>query len=121
MALLLAVSVTSVVHDVPYVAAFTPVNTNAQPFSGTMSLNYDHRVVTGTYTDTSVQAGAPLRNRINLPVSGGVSAGGAMTLVIGPLTFHGRLRGQWITGTATIRGRLYTFKAREGRPGHPVP
>jgi hypothetical protein len=54
-------------------------------------------------------------------VSGGVDGKGYITLLIGPLTVRGTLEGQWIGGTATYGGRTYTFRARQGSPGHPVP
>lgn len=107
----------SVVRDVPYVAAFAPINSVAQPFSGTMRLNFNHGIVSGYYNDTSGAPGAPLANRLRVPVSGGVSSDGSINLVIGPLSFHGKLHGRWMSGTAFIHGRIYTFKAKQGVPG----
>jgi hypothetical protein len=85
-----------------------------------MNLTYSRGIISGTYTDMSTDPRAPLANRIRVPVSGGVDSTGNMTLVIGPLSFHGTLRGQWIKGTATIYGRIYTFQARQGAPGKPA-
>jgi hypothetical protein len=116
----LALNAHSVARNVPYVAAFQPANSVAQPFSGTMSLTYNHGIVSGTYTDSSSDPRAPLANRVRLAVSGGVDSTGNMTLLIGPLSFHGTLHGQWIKGTATVYGRIYTFQARQGAPGKPA-
>jgi hypothetical protein len=121
LALTFAMSTQAVAKDVPYVAAFAPLNSNAQPYSGNMKLNFNHGTISGTYTDTSLKPGGPLYNRRNVPVSGGVNSSGHATLLIGPLSFHGTLSGQWFSGTATVKGRIYTFKARQGSPGNPVP
>lgn len=121
LALTLAMSTQTVAHNVPYVAAYTPVNSNAQPYSGNMKLNFNHGIISGTYTDTSIKPGAPLYNRRNVPVSGGVDASGRANLIIGPLSFRGTLEGPLFSGTATIHGRRYTFKAHQGSAGHPAP
>ncbi|MGC2130789.1 MAG: hypothetical protein WA629_11910 [Candidatus Aquilonibacter sp.] len=110
-----------VTRNVPYVAAFTLLNSNAQPYSGNMTLNFNHGKISGTYTDTSLKPGGPLYNRRNVPVSGGVNSSGHATLLIGPLSFHGTLSGEWFSGSATVNGRIYTFKARQGSPGKPAP
>jgi len=102
---------------VPYVAAFAPLNSNTHPFSGAMRLNYSEGVISGTYTDTSVKPGGPLANRINAPVTGGLSANNYLHFSIGALSFRGTLNGEWIKGTATYHGRNYTFEARQGVPG----
>jgi len=117
LGLTLAMSAHSVARDVPYVAAFTPVNSNAAPDSGTMKLNFNHGIISGTYTDTSIKPGAPLYNRRNVPVSGGVDSSGRANLIIGPLSFRGTLEGPLFSGTATVHGRRYTFKAHQGTPG----
>ena len=107
----------SVVRNVPYVAAFAPLNSSASPFSGTMRLNFNHGIVSGYYDDTSISPRGPLANRLRVPVSGGVSGDGSINLLIGPLSFHGRLHGRWMKGTATAYGRIYTFSAKQGVPG----
>ncbi len=107
----------SVARNVPYVAAFAPLNSNAHPYSGTMRLNFNQGVISGTYTDTSVKPGGPLANRINAPVTGGLSANNYLHFAIGALSFRGTLNGEWIKGTATYHGRSYTFEARQGVPG----
>jgi hypothetical protein len=121
LALTIAMTTQSVARDVPYVAAFVPIHSNAQPYSGNMTLNFNHGTISGKYTDTSLKPGGPLYNRRNVPVSGGVNSSGQATLLIGPLSFHGTLSGQWFSGTATAKGRIYTFKARQGSPGKPAP
>ena len=121
LALTLAMSTQAVARNVPYVAAFAPLNSSAQPYSGNMKLNFNHGTISGTYTDTSLKPGGPLYNRRDIPVSGGVNSSGHATLLIGPLSFHGTLSGQWFSGSATVNGRIYTFKARQGSPGNPAP
>lgn len=117
----LALTSQSTARNIPYVAAFAPINSTAQPYSGDMTLNFNHGTISGSYTDTSIKPGGPLHNRRNVAVSGGVDGKGYITLLIGPMSVRGTLSGQSISGTATFGGRHYTFKARQGSPGHPVP
>lgn len=115
---LLGVSTSSVVRNVPYVIGFRPLNSSQQPYAGQMFLNFNHGVVSGRYTDISVMPGAPLANVINAPVQGGVSDDGTVTLSIRHLTFRGTLKGEWMSGSVTIRGRIYVFEAEQGKaPG----
>lgn len=110
----------SVARAVPFVAAFQPLNSAVQPYSGIMHLDFNRGTISGTYDDTSIQPRGPLVDRRLVHVSGGVDEHGSLTLLIGPLTVHGTMHGRWMSGTATFRGRLYAFKAREGLPGKPV-
>ncbi len=114
LALTFAMATPTVAHNVSYVVAFTPANSNAQPYSGSMKLNFNHGTISGTYSDTSLKPGGPLYRRRNVPITGGVDASGHATLLIGPLSFRGTLNGQWFSGTATASGRIYTFKAHQG-------
>jgi hypothetical protein len=120
---LLAVYVSShnVVSNVPYVAAFAPLHSQSYPYSGNMRLNFNQGIISGSYTDTSIRPGGPLAQRMKAPVVGGVDAQGNIHFTIGPLSFHGTLRGPWITGTANARGRFWNFQAKQGMPGKPLP
>lgn len=116
----MALTSQSVARNVPYVAAFAPLNSMAQPYSGNMKLNFNNGTISGWYDDTSIKPGGPLSNRRNVEISGGVDGKGYITLLIGPMSVHGTLEGQWISGTASFNGRKYTFRARQGSPGHPA-
>ena len=121
LVLTLALTSQSVARNVPYVVAYAPINSSAHPYSGTMSLNFNHGTISGTYTDASTKPGGPLYNRRNVGISGGVDDKGYITLVIGPMTVRGTLSGESISGTASFGGHRYTFRAHQGRPGHPAP
>jgi hypothetical protein len=118
--LTLGITSQSVVRNVRYEMTFGPVN---QPhfYSGNMLLNFNQGTVSGTYNDTSVRPGGPMHNRRNVPVSGGLNAEGHATLLIGPLTFRGTLKGQTYSGTATWGSRVFTFNARQTTSGTPAP
>jgi hypothetical protein len=114
--LLCGISTKGVVHNVPYVIGFRPLNSDEQPYVGQMSLTFNNGIVSGKYTDISIRPGSPLANQINIPVSGGVSDD-HVTLIIRQITFRGSLKDEWMSGSATIRGRIYVFEAEQGSPG----
>jgi hypothetical protein len=111
-----AVTVQTVARNVPYLIAFHPLNSSAHPYVGQMHLNFNQGVVSGTYTDISTKPGSPFANAHNLPVAGGVS-GSNITLHIRQVTFRGTTSGEKMSGSATIRGIIYTFAAQQGTPG----
>ena len=112
-----AVAVQGVVRDVPYVIGFAPLNSSTQPYVGQMHLNFNNGIISGRYTDISIKPGSPFANGYNLPVSGGVSGDGNVTLIVRQVTFRGTMKGTWMSGSATIHGRIYTFEAEQGSPG----
>lgn len=115
--MLCGISTSGVVHNVPYVIGYRPLNSMSQPYIGQLSLNFNNGIISGHYTDISVRPGSPLANLINAPVSGGVSDG-HVTLIIRQITFRGEMKEEWMSGSATIRGRIYTFEAEQGKaPG----
>jgi hypothetical protein len=105
-----------VVHNVPYVIAFRPINTQNEPYLGQMHLNFDNGVISGNYTDISIWPGSPFANAHNIPVSGGVGPQ-HLTLIIRHVTFRGRMNGTTMSGSATIHGGRYLFEAQQGSPG----
>jgi hypothetical protein len=111
-----AITSQSVTHNVPYVIGFHPMHSSQTPYLGQMHLNFNHGIVSGTYTDISVRPGSPFANAHNLPVSGGVS-GSQITLHIRQVTFRGTVSGNKMEGSATIRGTIYVFAAQQGTPG----
>ena len=119
-AIVRAVAIQGVVHNVPYVIGFRPLNTQQHPFLGQMHLNFNNGIISGTYTDLSVRPGSPFANARNIPVSGGVSKS-HITLVIRQVTFRGTMDGEAMSGSATIRGTIFEFKARQGTPGSQSP
>lgn len=115
--MLCGISTSGVVHNVPYVIGFRPLNSMTQPFIGQMSLNFNNGIVSGHYTDISIRPGSPFANGTNLPVTGGVSNDN-VRLIIRQTTFRGTMKGEWMSGSATIRGQIYTFEANQGKaPG----
>lgn len=111
-----AVSVQGVAHNVPYVIAFRPLNSNQQPYLGQMHLNFNDGIISGKYTDISIRPGSPFANAHNIAVSGGVSSN-HLTLLIRQITFRGTMNGERMSGSATVRGSIYTFEAHQGSPG----
>jgi hypothetical protein len=111
-----AITVQSNVRNVPYVIGFHPLNSSAHPYVGQLHLNFNQGVISGTYTDISNKPGSPFANARNLPVSGGLS-GSHVTLHIRQVTFRGTVSGEKMSGSATIRGTIYTFAAQQGTPG----
>jgi hypothetical protein len=110
---LLAISTKGVVHNVPYVIAFRPLNSQEQPYIGQLMLNFNNGIISGKYTDVSIRPGSPFANQINIPVSGG-SSEGTVRLNVRQITFQGSMKGEWMSGSATIRGRIYVFEAEQG-------
>lgn len=97
-----------------YVAAYrSTFGTQGEPFTGTLKLSFNHGIINGTYVSNSVRPD-PLFGR-TVPVSGGVSQG-HITLnftASGGFVVRGTLAGDGeISGTATIRGRFFSFLAK---------
>ena len=113
-----AVQTSGVARNVPYVAAFQPLMSANIPFSARMVLNYNNGVVSGNYTDMSIQPNAPFANRTNVPISGGVDGDNIHFSIGVAFTFNGKIEGDTISGSATYRGRIYQFLARQGVPRH---
>ena len=111
-----AVSVQSNPRNVPYVIGFHPLNSSAHPYLGQMHLTFNHGIISGTYTDISIRPGSPFANVHNAPVSGGLS-GSHVTFTVRQVTFRGTMDGEKMSGSATIRGTIYTFAAQQGTPG----
>ncbi|MBV8198633.1 MAG: hypothetical protein JO263_10885 [Candidatus Eremiobacteraeota bacterium] len=111
-----AVAVQGTVREVPYVIGFAPLNSQQQPYLGQMHLNFNNGIISGRYTDISIRPGSPFANAYNIAVSGGLS-GDHVSLHIRQITFRGTIKGTWMSGSATIRGRIYNFEAEQGTPG----
>jgi hypothetical protein len=111
-----AVAVQGTVRDVPYVIGFAPLNSQQQPYLGQMHLNFTNGIISGRYTDISIRPGSPFANAYNIAVSGGLS-GEHVSLHIRQITFRGTIKGTWMSGSTTIRGRIYSFEAEQGTPG----
>ena len=111
-----AVAVNGTAQNVPYVIGFHPLHSSQTPYLGQMHLNFNHGIISGTYTDISVRPGSPFANAYHIAVSGGLS-GSQVTLHIRQVTFRGTLTGEKMSGSATIRGAIYTFAAQQGTPG----
>jgi hypothetical protein len=107
---------TSMARNVHYVAAMQTLFGMGLPFSGTLVLNYNHGIVSGTYTDQSIQPGAPFANRPPVAVSGGVDGDNIHLNIGGSFNFNGKLEGDTISGSAFYRGKIVQFLAREGTP-----
>jgi hypothetical protein len=111
-----AVAVQGNVRNIPYVIGFHPLHSSQTPYVGQLHLNFSHGVISGTYTDLSTRPGSPFANTYNIAVSGGLS-GSNVTLIIRQITFRGTMNGEKMSGSATIRGTIYTFAAQQGTPG----
>jgi len=111
-----AVTIHGVAHNVPYVIGFHPLNSQQHPYLGQMHLNFNNGIISGTYTDISIRPGSPFANAQNISVSGGLS-GSHVSLIIRQVTFRGTVTGEKMSGSATIRGTIYTFAAQQGTPG----
>ncbi|MBV8149770.1 MAG: hypothetical protein JO092_11800 [Candidatus Eremiobacteraeota bacterium] len=111
-----AVAITGTARNVPYVIGFHPLHSSQTPYLGQMHLNFNHGIISGTYTDISIRPGSPFANAHNIAVAGGLS-GSHVTLNIRQITFRGTLTGEKMSGSATIRGSIYTFAAQQGTPG----
>ena len=108
-----AVSVQSPEWSATYVAAYNPLWHGGVPYSGDMKLKFNHGIVSGTYTATSVRPD-PMYGRI-ISVSGNVSHSN-ITLYVGGMsgfTVRGTLENTGtISGTATKSGKQYRFLAK---------
>ena len=111
-----AINGAATAQNVPYVIGFHPLHSSQTPYLGQMHLNFNHGIISGTYTDISIRPGSPFANAHNIAVSGGLS-GSQITLHIRQITFRGTLTGEKMSGSATIRGSIYTFAAQQGTPG----
>jgi hypothetical protein len=111
-----AVAVQGNVRNIPYVIGFHPLHSSQTPYLGQMYLNFNHGVVSGTYTDLSIRPGSPFANAYKIAVQGGVS-GSNITFTVRQITFRGTMNGNKMSGSATIRGGIYTFSAEQGTPG----
>ena len=113
-----AVAVAAVVHgaqwSATYIAAYNPMfGGGGVPYSGEMKLTFNHGIINGTYTSTSVRPD-PLRGRINL-VTGTVQHGNINLAVGGGIGFTVRgtlAQDGTISGTATKSGQFYRFLAK---------
>ena len=115
-----AVNGTVTARNVAYVIGFHPLHSSQSPYLGQMHLNFNNGIISGTYTDLSIRPGSPFANAHNIAVSGGLS-GSQVTLNIRQITFRGTLTGEKMSGSATIRGSIYTFVAQQGTPGSGKP
>ncbi|HEY2476319.1 MAG TPA: hypothetical protein VGI19_16140 [Candidatus Cybelea sp.] len=111
-----AINSSATAQNVPYVMGFQPLHSSQTPYLGQLHLNFNKGIISGTYTDLSTRPGSPFANARNIPVSGGLS-GERVTLIIRQVTFRGTLTGEKMSGSATIRGSIYTFHAQQGTPG----
>jgi hypothetical protein len=108
-----AVSVQSPEWSATYVAAYNPMWHGGVPYSGEMKLKFNHGIISGTYTATSVRPD-PMYGRM-ISVTGNVSHGN-ISLTIGGMSgfsVRGTLENTGtISGTATKSGRQYRFLAK---------
>lgn len=111
-----AINGSATAQNVPYVMGFQPLHSSQTPYLGQLHLNFNKGIISGTYTDLSIRPGSPFANARNIPVSGGLS-GSQVTLIIRQIKFRGTLTGEKMSGSATIRGSIYTFHAQQGTPG----
>jgi hypothetical protein len=113
-----AITAQSVVPNVHYVCAFAPVFSNSYPYSGALVLTYNHGILSGTYRDLSIKPGSPFRYGTIQQVSGGVSGDSIHFQIGAGFSFNGKLQGDIIDGSATARGRIYQFYAKQGTLKH---
>jgi hypothetical protein len=96
-----------------YVAAYSPMWHGGVPYSGDMKLKFNHGIISGTYTATSVKPD-PMYGRI-INVTGTVTHNN-IYLDIGGMSgfsFRGTLeKDGTISGTATRKGHQYEFLAK---------
>ncbi len=109
-----SVLVHSPVWSATYVAAYQPqFGRRGVPFTGTMTLRFNHGIISGTYVANSVRPD-PLNGRTVL-VSGGVSHGQIHLIFQAPANFTVRgtlAEDAEISGTATINRQFFSFVAR---------
>lgn len=102
-------------RQVEYVAAFTPLGSQSYPYSGLLRLTITGTgIISGTYVSTSIRPD-PLGSRI-LAVSGGISGANVHFTIGNALRFTGKVNGRLFSGSATWRGRIYHFEAKQGWP-----
>lgn len=109
----LAVAGHGPVWSATYVAAYNPLFGGGVPYSGEVKLTFNHGIISGTYSATSSRPD-PLYGRI-VNVTGTVQHGNINLDVGGMSGFsvRGTLSGDGtISGTATQKGRLYSFLAK---------
>ena len=108
-----AVSIHAPQWSATYVAAYNPLWQGGVPYSGDMKLKFNHGIISGTYTATSVKPD-PMHGRM-INVTGTVSSGN-IYLDVGGMsgyTVRGKLEGDGtISGTATRSGKQYRFLAK---------
>lgn len=113
-----AVTAPSTVRHVSYVIAYEPLFGTHMPYVGWLQLTVSGGIINGRYRGLSITPDDPFVDRIT-PVSGGIS-GNNIHFDVGtgaaPLSFNGRISGQWISGTAEWRGQLYRLTGEIGRP-----
>ena len=101
------------VWSATYVAAYNPLFGKAVPYSGDMKLTYNHGIINGTYTATSVRPDRLYGRIVN--VTGTVQHGN-INLDVGGMsgfTVRGTLASDGtISGTATQGGTMYSFLAK---------
>jgi hypothetical protein len=102
------------VWSATYVAAYTPTfGPNRLPFTGTLKLNFNHGIISGSYVANSVRPD-PLHGRTVL-VSGGVSHGQIHLIFQAPANFTVRgtlAEDAQISGSATINRQIFSFLAK---------
>jgi hypothetical protein len=99
-----------------YVAGFEPqFGRSGVPFTGDMQLTFNHGIVSGWYTDTSIRPDSPFRNRFRESVSGGVNGNGNIHFTISvrnPMSFNGTIDQYGsISGSSRQNGRIFAFQA----------
>jgi hypothetical protein len=104
-------------RNVPFVMGFHVLNSSATPYLGQLHLNFNNGIISGTYTDISIKPGSPFANAQNISVQGNYTTS-HVTLVIKNTTFRGSFSSpSKMSGSATIRGTIFTFAAHQGSAG----
>jgi hypothetical protein len=108
-----AVSVHASQWSATYVAAYNPMWNGGVPYSGDLKLKFNHGIISGTYTATSVKPD-PMYGRL-MNVTGTVTSGNIYLDVGGMSGYNvrGKLESDGtISGTATRSGKQYRFLAK---------
>jgi hypothetical protein len=108
----LAVAGHGPVWSADYVAAYqSTFGTQGPPYTGDLKLNFNHGIITGTYTSISARPD-PYYGRI-IQVTGGVKGSG-INLRIGSISLpNGTIeKNGTIQGTANWNGKLFNFMAK---------
>lgn len=108
-----AVSVHASQWSATYVAAYNPLWNGGVPYSGDLKLKFNHGIISGTYTATSVKPD-PMYGRL-VNVTGTVTSGNIYLDVGGMSGYNvrGKLENDGtIAGTATRSGKQYRFLAK---------